>query len=206
MARSFYDVQFAQDQAITDELVRKILISANYREIQYGNEVVWKMGTGLMTAMHYIKIEYEGNILHIAGWVQIGVGSVGGKERDLTGFVGAIPKQSVVSTINRIRHNLVQAGGKIPAAPALTFPAGFAGQASAAAPAPAAPVYTPAQPQGAVQPEAYTPPAPAAPVYTPPVEQTFVFCPNCGSKLQIPAGQRLLVTCPSCEHSFEYQS
>ena len=44
--------------------------------------------------------------MRISGWVQIGVGSVGGKERDLKGFVGAIPKKSVLNTIEKIKAAL----------------------------------------------------------------------------------------------------
>ena len=47
--------------------------------------------------------EYAGQTLRLYGWVQIGVGSAGGKERDLTGVVGAIPKKSVKKTMEKIR-------------------------------------------------------------------------------------------------------
>ena len=62
-------------------LVRGILTPDGYHEIDYNNEVVWKKGTGAMTAMHYIKLEYYANVLRVSGWVQVGLGSVGGKER-----------------------------------------------------------------------------------------------------------------------------
>lgn len=104
MARTFMDISFSGDQQSVDDAVRQTLTAANYREIPYGAEIVWKMGTGLMTAMHYIKVEYPAaNTLRLAGWVQIGVGSVGGKERDLTGFTGIIPKKSVKATMEKVR-------------------------------------------------------------------------------------------------------
>ena len=111
MARTYVDIPFTQDPRWVDDAVRKILIADDYREISYNLETVWKKGTGLMTAIHYIKVEYQGNALRLSGWVQIGVGSVGGKERDLTGFVGFIPKKSVLGTMNRIKAALAPAGG-----------------------------------------------------------------------------------------------
>ena len=79
------------------------MVADKYKEIDYNGETVWKMGTGLATAMHFIKTEYASQTLRLYGWVQIGVGSAGGKERDLTGVVGAIPKKSVKKTMEKIR-------------------------------------------------------------------------------------------------------
>ena len=103
MARTFVDIPLQGDIAAADAVVKNVLISDDYREINYNTEVVWKKGTGVMTAMHFIKVEYVGNVLHLSGWVQIGVGSVGGKERDLSGIVGAVPKKSVKGTIEKMR-------------------------------------------------------------------------------------------------------
>lgn len=61
-----------------------------------------------MTAMHYIKFEFSDNVLCVSGWVQIGVGSIGGKERDLTGFMAVIPKKSVAKTIAKIEAIAIQ--------------------------------------------------------------------------------------------------
>lgn len=103
MARTLIEIPFSQDQQTVENLVRNVLMGDKYKEIDYHGETVWKMGTGMMTAMHFIKTEYVGSTLRLYGWVQIGAGSVGGKERDLTGVVGAIPKKSVKKTMEKIR-------------------------------------------------------------------------------------------------------
>lgn len=103
MARTTVKVTFHQPQDLIDQHVREVLIGDDYREIDYNREVVWKKGTGLMTAMHYIKLEYQDNTLIISGWVQIGIGSVGGKEHALSGITASIPKKSVLKTIDRIK-------------------------------------------------------------------------------------------------------
>lgn len=103
MARTFVNIAFNQSQALTDDIVRKVLIGDNYREINYNTEVVWKKGTGLMTAMQFIKLEYREGLLCVSGWIQIGLGSVGGREHDLTGITGVVAKKSVLKTIDRIK-------------------------------------------------------------------------------------------------------
>ena len=44
----------------------------------------------------------------VSGWVQIGIGSVGGKERDLEGITASIPKKSVKKTIEKLRAAIQQ--------------------------------------------------------------------------------------------------
>ncbi len=41
---------------------------------------------------------------------------------------------------------------------------------------------------------------------TKPIEHTIINCPNlhCGKKLRVPKWQRLEVSCPVCNHKFEY--
>lgn len=108
MARTTFRIDFHQPPQVVDQIARNILIADDYREIDYNREVVWKKGTGLMTAMHYIKIEYQGSTLVVSGWVQIGIGSVGGKERDLEGITASIPKKSVKKTIEKLRAAIQQ--------------------------------------------------------------------------------------------------
>ena len=103
MSRTVKIVECHRNPAIIDEQIRNILVNDGYKLINYNDEMVWKMGTGLMTAMHYIKFEFSDNVLCISGWVQGGTGSVvGGKEHDLTGFTAAIPKKSVAKTMTKI--------------------------------------------------------------------------------------------------------
>lgn len=103
MARTYIDIPLHKDREQAEISIKNILTADDYRPIAYGVETVWKKGTGLATAMHFIKYEIKGNILHIEGWVQVGIGSFGGKERDLEGFSASIPKKSVLNTIEKIR-------------------------------------------------------------------------------------------------------
>ena len=102
MARTTTNIKLRISREEADKIIRQILISDDYKEINYNREVVWKKGTGMMTAMHFIKVEYDNEKAIISGWVQVGVGSVGGKEHNLNGFALVIPKKSVKKTIDKL--------------------------------------------------------------------------------------------------------
>lgn len=104
MARTTIKIQYSQPFTVTNELVEGILLSNGYKEIDYNGETVWKKGTGMLTAMQFIKIEYGENIISVSGWVQVGVGNVGGNEMALTGFTASVPKKSVMKVIAKIQE------------------------------------------------------------------------------------------------------
>ena len=66
-------------------------------------ENVWKKGTGMLTAMQFIKLEFSQKEFVIYAWVQMGLGDLGGSEMDLTGFVAAIPKKQLINIIEQIK-------------------------------------------------------------------------------------------------------
>ena len=91
----------APEQALS--AAELVLRQNGFNPKSYHGESVWKKGTGMLTAMQYVKLIPAGNSLVIQGWIQIGVGDAGLKEQCLDGFVGAIPKKMVLKTIEQIR-------------------------------------------------------------------------------------------------------
>ena len=82
----------------------KILSSNGFKEITINTgENVWKKGTGMLTAMQFIKLEFSQKEFVIYAWVQMGLGDLGGSEMDLTGFVAAIPKKQLINIIEQIK-------------------------------------------------------------------------------------------------------
>lgn len=102
-SRTTFTIPFTEDFQITDGKIRSILSADGYKEMDKNGEIVWKMGTGMMTAMHFIKLEYTECAIEVSGWVQTGMGDIGGKEMDLKGFVGIIPKKQVLKTIDKVK-------------------------------------------------------------------------------------------------------
>ncbi len=59
-------------------------------------ELVWKKGTGLLTAPQYIKLCFQNSNVHIEAFLKMF------SEIGLDGFVSAIPKQILKSKVNTI--------------------------------------------------------------------------------------------------------
>lgn len=106
MARTTLNIRYTCDYERANKIITGILTANGYKQINYMNESVWKNGTGLMTAMKYIKVDFNTDSVSLSGWVCTGVGSVSGSEMDLSGFVGALPKKQVMKVLERIKVSL----------------------------------------------------------------------------------------------------
>ena len=94
MARSYYQIEYTTSYAELKNRLESVLVANNYHPYVYNKaENVWKKGTGMMTAMMFIKIEYDVGKVTIQGWNCAGLGSLEMNEMALSGFVGAIPKK-----------------------------------------------------------------------------------------------------------------
>ena len=102
MARSTFTATYATDVHAAKAAAEAAATAAGFSIKDYHGEQVWKKGTGFWTAMKFMKFEYGESELTIHGWVQAGLGSVGGSEMDLEGFVAALPKSGLKKTINKI--------------------------------------------------------------------------------------------------------
>ena len=104
MARTTQAVKLKTTQEEAERIIKVNLTADGYKLIDYdGEDDVWRKGTGVMTAMHYIKPEFEyGDTLYLSGWVRSGIDKTALKEQDLEGFVGMVPKKSVKATMEKI--------------------------------------------------------------------------------------------------------
>ena len=100
--RSKFSVPLNKSVDDMEAKASQLLTSHGYHLHNYHGESVWKKGTGLMTAMEYVKLEYSESSVEIYGWIQPGVGNAGLKESDLNGIVGVIPKKSVKKVIDEL--------------------------------------------------------------------------------------------------------
>ena len=106
MSRSVFHTVTHLDEKEAYLIAENILKQEGYHQIERKGEIVWKKGTGTLTAMHFIKLDFQQNDLIITGWVQIGLGSAGFDDMDLTGILGSLPKKSTFKTIQKIRNAL----------------------------------------------------------------------------------------------------
>ena len=106
-----FNCKFEQAENIINNILSKngfkqTTITVSYTHLRAtinSGENVWKKGTGFLTAMQFIKIDFSSNEFTISAWVQAGLGSVGGNEMDLTGVVAAIPKKQLLNVIEQIK-------------------------------------------------------------------------------------------------------
>ena len=106
MARTIINLPLRNSVDESYNTAVNIMQANGFKEVSYIGETVWKKGTGLLTAMQYIKIEFTDTTLVVSGWVQAGVGSVGGNEMAHNGIVAAVPKKSVMKGIEQIKASL----------------------------------------------------------------------------------------------------
>lgn len=106
MSRSIVNIKHNKSEEEIKQLVENCLMQNDFKRILYNNiEEVWRKGTGMMTAMQFIKPEYNSNNLKLSAWIQQGVGNViGGKEKDLSGITGTIPKKALKNIIEQIKQ------------------------------------------------------------------------------------------------------
>ncbi|MGM9537510.1 MAG: hypothetical protein ACI3VN_04180 [Candidatus Onthomonas sp.] len=105
MARTNIKVRYSCGFEAAESKVIRILVQNGFKltTIKSGEDV-WKKGVGIMTAMQYIKVEFSSDEVILSAWVQAGVGSVGGSEMDLTGFVAALPKKQLLKVLEEIKQ------------------------------------------------------------------------------------------------------
>lgn len=104
MARTTFNLTYKCSFDEAQQKVESILLSKGFQQktLKTG-ETVWKNGTGMMTAMKFIKVEYSSNTINLSAWVQAGLGSIGGAEMDLTGITGALPKKQLMKVLEEIK-------------------------------------------------------------------------------------------------------
>ena len=106
MARTIINLSFRGTIDNANSTAISILQNNGFKQISYNGESVWKKGTGLMTAMQYVKLEFDVNNLVLSAWVQAGLGSAGGSEMALSGFVAAVPKKSLMKVVEKIKSSI----------------------------------------------------------------------------------------------------
>lgn len=105
MARTNIKLRYSCDFDTAESKVTGILARNGFKQITIkSGENVWKKGTGIMTAMQYVKTEFSADEVILSAWVQAGLGSVGGSEMDLTGFVAALPKRQLLKVLEEIKQ------------------------------------------------------------------------------------------------------
>ncbi len=103
MPRTTIALNYTMPYNQLSENLSQILASNGYKLKKYNDEYVFKKGIGMLTAMKFIKIDYYEHQIYISAFISVGIGSWTGAEKDLNGFVGAIPKKQLQSMLQRLQ-------------------------------------------------------------------------------------------------------
>ena len=95
------------DRAKAQEIIENFMREKDYAAVKYGDEEVYKKGSGWWTARKFIKCNIQDNYTMIVeGWISTGIGNQPNIEIDLNGFYGALPKNSVRADIAELEQRL----------------------------------------------------------------------------------------------------
>lgn len=89
------------DKNNASRIIEQILDSKRYDHVRKDNEDYWKQGVGVTQSPKFIRYYFDQDNVILEGWV-----SNFGKESNLEGFIGALPKNSCRKVLNEIRYNI----------------------------------------------------------------------------------------------------
>ena len=105
-SRTFVQVPISVDPNLLNNALAALLSDKGYSQTVYKEsgvqEVVWKKGTGMASAMKYIKLMYQPNMLIISGWLCPGMFSLTICEIPLKGGYAFIPKKSCMKIVEKL--------------------------------------------------------------------------------------------------------
>ena len=102
MSRSCFTFSCRSFQEAKNQ-IENVLRSNGYSLKNENGEIVWKKGSGWLTAMKYVKYEFTGDkTVQIYGWVR----PMASQEQNLDGVVCALPKRQVLNLIQAIGNAL----------------------------------------------------------------------------------------------------
>ena len=103
MSRSTFKAPYTGSFDTLRPLLERAAKDEGFSEKDYDGERVWKKGSGLFSAIKYIKFEFAEQELIIRAWVQSGAS---GTELDLSGLYGAFPKKQLTKTVEKIMKTI----------------------------------------------------------------------------------------------------
>lgn len=101
--RSFFDLPFTQEAVSAEERLREILAAKGFTAVQYGEETVYKLGSGFWTARKFIRYSVFEDKIVLGAWVSIGMGDRPNTELPLDNrFTASLPKKQLKKIVDDI--------------------------------------------------------------------------------------------------------
>lgn len=109
MSRYIRDEQIDKPDDFVEFIIQDFLNKNDYKRKEMKGELVWQEGTGMLTPPKFFKYSYANGRIHIEAWMKTAwLPGVYTGENNLSGFVGALPKQAYKESIEELVRLLYQ--------------------------------------------------------------------------------------------------
>lgn len=107
--RTVIDMAINMPEDAVNFMVTDFLTKNGFVQEQVNQEWVWQAGTGFLTLPKFFKYLYQNGLIHMEAWVKtVILPGVYGKEMDLEGVYGVLPKQAYKKDIDSLLELLNQ--------------------------------------------------------------------------------------------------
>ena len=109
MSRYIRNEAIGKPADFVDFIMSDFLQKYGFTLVKINGEMVYQKGKGLFEMPQYFSYRYANGIFHIEAWVKFAwLPGVYGKEKDLSGVVGSIPKKAYKESIDELIRVLYQ--------------------------------------------------------------------------------------------------
>jgi hypothetical protein len=109
MSRYIRDEAIGKPADFVDFIMSDFLQKYGFTLVNINGETVYQKGKGFLEMPQYFSYRYMNGVIHIEAWVKFAwLPGVYGKENDMSGFVGAIPKNTYRESIEELIRVLYQ--------------------------------------------------------------------------------------------------
>lgn len=107
--RSFFDLPYSGESAKAEERLKEILTAQGFAPVQYGEETVYKLGSGFWTARKFIRYTVSEDKIVLGAWISIGMGNKPNTEYPLDNrIMGGFPKKQLKKIVEDIVNTFRQ--------------------------------------------------------------------------------------------------
>ena len=100
--RSAFELPYTCDKEKARDITIEFMQSHGFKAVTEGTETVWKKGSGLFSAMQYVRTDIMATKIVAQAWVRMAFFSAS----TLDGFIAGAPKRRLKKTINQLAETL----------------------------------------------------------------------------------------------------
>lgn len=109
MSRYIRDIVLNQPEDFVEYMMNDYLTKEGFKLVNFKGEQVYRSGGGIFEMPKMIIWNYQNGVFHLEAWTRAcWLPGVYGKESDMSGFVGALPKQKFRDSIMELERLLQQ--------------------------------------------------------------------------------------------------